>query len=272
MKKLLSMLLLVLLTATAINGCGSSEIYRTLSDIEKSGYINIGVYNNKEPFGYLNENDELTGYDIELANRVAEDLGVTANLIPVNINERLTTLEDGKCDIVIANFTVTPERAERVDFALPYMKTSLGLLCRQDNVITSLSEIAENEPIIALKGTAGETYLKNNYPNLKIMSYGSREDGTNAFYEYTAVAFVNDNTDVIMMASENPEFVVGIPAFGDVDTIAPAVTKGNETLLSWLNDEIRTLRNEKFFHQAYSDTLASTFGEDNADSLVIDAE
>ena len=57
--------------------------------------------------------------------------------------------------------------------------------------------------------------------------------------ENSGVAWANDNTEVIAFSIENPGYVVGIPSLGSADTIAPAVTKGNTTLLNWLNDEIK---------------------------------
>ena len=54
------------------------------------------------------------------------------------------------------------------------------------------------------------------------------------------------------------------------DTIAPAVTKGNETLLNWINDEIKALGEEQFFHKDYEETLVDTYGADYEDSLVVE--
>ena len=68
----------------------------------------------------------------------------------------------------------------------------------------------------------------------------------------------------------NEGYVVGIPSLGSADTIAPAVTKGNETLLNWLNDEIVSLGEENFFHADYEATLLDTYGADYEDTLVIE--
>ena len=79
-----------------------------------------------------------------------------------------------------------------------------------------------------------------------------------------------DNTEVIAFALQNPGYTVGIPSLGSQDTIAPAVTKGNTTLLEWLNEEIRTLGDEQFFHADYEATLVDTYGLDYEDSLVVE--
>ena len=84
------------------------------------------------------------------------------------------------------------------------------------------------------------------------------------------MAWANDNTEVIAFAIENPGFVVGIPSLGSADTIAPAVTKGNTTLLDWLNEEIEALGQEQFFHADYEATLLDVYGADYEDTLVVE--
>ena len=69
----------------------------------------------------------------------------------------------------------------------------------------------------------------------------------------------------------NPGYVVNVAALGDVDSIAPAVAKGNTTLLDWINNEIKALGEENFFHADYEATLREVYGADsNADDLVVE--
>ena len=113
-------------------------MFRTLDEIKADGTVNIGVFSDKNPFGYVDENGEYQGYDVYFARRLAEDLGVEANFVSTEAANRIEYLQTGKVDIILANFTVTPERAEEVDFALPYMNVALGVISPDSNVITSL--------------------------------------------------------------------------------------------------------------------------------------
>ena len=70
--------------------------------------------------------------------------------------------------------------------------------------------------------------------------------------------------------SRTPGYTVGIPSLGSQDTIAPAVSKGNTTLLDWINDEIKSLADEQFFHKDYEETLVDTYGIDYEDELVVE--
>ena len=259
--------------STAVSGTtasGSGVVYRTLDEIKAAGTINIGVFSDKNPFGYVDENGEYQGYDIYFGNRIGEDLGVEINYVSTEAANRIEYLQTGKVDVILANFTVTPERAEEVDFALPYMNVALGVISPESNVITSLDNWNAGDQMIVISGTTAETYLTKNYPDIPLQKYDSYATAKNALENGNGVAWANDNTEVIAFANQNPGYTVGIPSLGSADTIAPAVSTGNTTVLDWLNEEIRALGEENFFHKDYEATLVDTYGADYEDELVVE--
>lgn len=268
---------LLALMMIALTGCGRGSgkqdgktVYRTVDEIKASGVINIGVFSDKSPFGYVDENGQYQGYDVYFANRIGQDLGVKINYVSTEAANRIEYLQTGKVDIILANFTVTPERAQAVDFASPYMNVALGVVSPDSAVITSLEDIGPEDQVIVISGTTAETYLEKNYPSIKLQKYDAYAEAKTAFENGNGVAWANDNTEVIAFAIENPGYTVGIPSLGSADTIAPAVTKGNESLLTWLNDEIAALGKERFFHADYEATLLDTYGSDYEDTLVVE--
>ena len=268
---------LLALMMIALTGCGQGSgkqdgktVYRTVDEIKASGVINIGVFSDKSPFGYVDENGQYQGYDVYFANRIGQDLGVKINYVSTEAANRIEYLQTGKVDIILANFTVTPERAQAVDFASPYMNVALGVVSPDSAVITSLEDIGPEDQVIVISGTTAETYLEKNYPNIKLQKYDAYAEAKTAFENGNGVAWANDNTEVIAFAIENPGYTVGIPSLGSADTIAPAVTKGNESLLNWLGDEIAALGKERFFHADYEATLLDTYGSDYEDTLVVE--
>ncbi len=288
LKKIGAGLLAVSLTGALFTGCGSSSDsststsagtndaassdagYRTLDEIKESGTINIGVFSDKSPFGYVDENGEYAGYDVYFAERIGQDLGVDINYVSTEAANRIEYLQTGKVDIILANFTVTDERAQEVDFALPYMNVALGVISPSDAVVESLDDLGADDQVIVISGTTAETYLTKNYPDIKLQKYDAYAEAKTAFENGNGVAWANDNTEVIAFSLENEGYTVGIPSLGDADTIAPAVTKGNETLLNWLNEEITSLGEENFFHADYEATLLNTYGADYEDTLVVE--
>ncbi len=264
--------LVMALSLAACGGKGGSDkvVYRTIDEIKESGTINIGVFSDKSPFGFVDENGEYQGYDIELAKKIGEDLGVEVNYVSTEAANRVEYLETGKVDIILANFTVTDERAEKVDFALPYMNVSLGVVSPESRVIKDVSELTADDEVIVISGTTAETYFTENLPDVKLQKYDTYANAKNALENGNACCWANDNTEVIAFANDNKGYTVGVPELGSQDTIAPAVSKGNSTLLEWLNEELTSLGTQNFFHEDYEKTLIDTYGADYEEELVVE--
>ena len=264
--KIIAALALVL----AASPLAAKSKFRTVEQIKKSKTIKIAVFSDKKPFGYVDEYGKYQGYDVYFGNRIAKDLGVKVKYVPVEAAARVEVLETGKVDLVLANFTVTPARAEKVDFALPYMKCALGVVSN-DKDIARKPEDLNGKTLIVSKGTTAETFFTENYPQVNLLKFDQYSEAYNALLDGRGVGLSTDNTEVLAWAIESPGFTVGIASLGSLDTIAPAVTKGNESLLNWLNDEIKALGKENFFHADYEATLRSVYGPNSeADSLVVE--
>ena len=261
-------------------GCGSKNSddkqaapkasFRSIADIKQSGKLIIGVFSDKAPFGYIDKDGNYQGYDVYFAERLAKDLGVKAEYISLEPANRVEYAKTGKVDIVLANFTVTKERAEQVDFALPYMKVALGVVSPAKANITSIDQL-KDKPLIVAKGTTAETYFDKHHPEIKLLKFDQYTETFNALLDGRGAAFSTDNTEVLAWAMKNPDFKVGITSLGDLDTIAPAVQKGNKELLAYINDEIKKLGEENFFHKNYEATLAPVYGSTvDPDDLVVE--
>ena len=282
LKKLSYILTVITLICTMAfaAGCGSKNSddkqaapkasFRSIADIKQSGKLIIGVFSDKAPFGYIDKDGNYQGYDVYFAERLAKDLGVKAEYISLEPANRVEYAKTGKVDIVLANFTVTKERAEQVDFALPYMKVALGVVSPAKDNITSIDQL-KDKPLIVAKGTTAETYFDKHHPEIKLLKFDQYTETFNALLDGRGAAFSTDNTEVLAWAMKNPDFKVGITSLGDLDTIAPAVQKGNKELLAYINDEIKKLGEENFFHKNYEATLAPVYGSAvNPDDLVVE--
>ena len=161
--KFITLALSSLLLVGILAGCGSEQSdnegqennsaasFRTLDEIKESGKIVIGVFSDKAPFGYVDENGEYQGYDVYFAQRIAKDLGVEIEYISTDPASRVEYATTGKVDMILANFTVTEERAKQVDFALPYMKVMLGVVSPDSSIITDVNEL-NGKNLIVVKG------------------------------------------------------------------------------------------------------------------------
>ena len=243
---------------------------RSPEQIKEAGEIVIGIFSDKAPFGYIDADGKPAGYDVVYGDRIAADLGVTAKYVPVDAAARTEVLASNKVDITLANFTVTPERAEKVDFANPYFKVSLGVVSPSSAEITDVGQLA-GKTLIVTKGTTAEAYFETNHPEVKLQKYDQYSDAYQALEDGRGDAFSTDNTEVIAWAIAHPGFSVGIKSLGETSYIAAAVKKGNAPLLDWLNNQLTELGEENFFHKDYEQTLAPVYGDAaTPDDLVVE--
>ncbi|MDR0409576.1 MAG: cysteine ABC transporter substrate-binding protein [Spirochaetaceae bacterium] len=266
--------LVIMSFAIAVSAfAGGKKESGSVDKIKEAGSIRIGVFSDKAPFGYVDAEGEYQGYDVFFARRIALDmLGSedAVQFVPVEAASRVEYLLSNKVDIILANFTVTPERAEAVDFALPYMKVALGIVSPDSEPITDISQL-DGKTLIVDKGTTAEIYFTKNYPNIKLLAFDQNTEALNALKDRRGDALAHDNTFLFAWAIQNPGFTVTIDSIGSLDTIAPAVQKGNKTLLEWLNNEIKTGLGSTFFHEDYNATLLPVYG-DNVDPEAVVVE
>ncbi|GAA0756680.1 cysteine ABC transporter substrate-binding protein [Clostridium sartagoforme] len=265
MKKILSLLLTLVLALGALVGCGSKaeESKSAIDEIKAAGKIRIGVFSDKPPFGFVDEKGANQGYDVYLAKRIAKDLLGDENKVEfvlVEAANRVEYLQSNKVDIILANFTVTPERKEKVDFANPYMKVSLGVVSPDGSPIKSVDDL-KGKKLVVNKGTTAETYFAKNYPDIELVKFEQNTEAFAALKDGRGAALAHDNTLLFAWARENEGYTTFISSLGDEDAIAPAVKKGNTELLDWVNKEIDTLTSEGFFKEAFEKTLVPAYGD-----------
>ena len=140
------------------------------------------------------------------------------------------------------------------------MKVALGVVSPDNALITDADQL-EGKDIIVVKGTTAETYFSQTYPELKLVKYDEYQEAYDALLDGRGDAFATDNTEALAWSNQNEGFTTGIESIGNIDTIAPAVQKGNTELLNWINDEIKSLAGEEFFLNDYKKTLLPVYGD-----------
>ncbi len=235
----------------------------SIEQIKKNGVVRIGVFSDKPPFGYLDEKGQNQGFDVEIAKHVAKDLLGDENKVEFVLTEaanRVEYLKANKVDIIFANFTVTPERKEVVDYAKPYLKVALGVVSPKDAPITDIAQL-KDKVLLVNKGTTADSFFSKQHKEIKLQKYEQNTETFDALKDKRGVALAHDNLLVLAWAKENPDYTVGITTLGEQDLIAPAVKKGNKELLDWLNKDLDKLSKEGVIHQAYEKTLKPVYGD-----------
>lgn len=182
---------------------------------------------------------EFDGIDIAIADLIAKDNGKTAEIQNMEFDSLLIALENGQVDAVIAGMSVDPERAEKVDFSIPYYKATQVMIVPENSTITKAEDM-NGKKIAVIQGYTGENCVKK-----MGYEYVSFKKGTDAIMELvngkadvvvidsaTASKYVSDNKGLKIVEDKN--------AF-DSEEYAIAVKKGNKELLDMINASLQEL-------------------------------
>ncbi|WP_416189338.1 cysteine ABC transporter substrate-binding protein [Neisseria sp. CCUG17229] len=234
-----------------------------LAAIKQADKIRIGVFGDKPPFGYIDANGKNQGFDVEIAKELGKDLLGSEDKVEFVLTEaanRVEYLKSGKVDLILANFTQTPERAEVVDFAAPYMQVALGVVSPKNAPITDVAQL-KDQTLLVNKGTTADAYFTKNHSEIKLLKFDQNTETFDALKDGRGVGLAHDNALLWAWAKENPNYEVAIAKIGEPENIAPAVRKGDKALLDWVNTEIANLKQDGRLKQAYEKTLMPVYGD-----------
>lgn len=165
MKRIIPLLLLPLLAILLIlpffgqisaltNSTSDAQLEAGVQEIVDRGVLRVGVKQDLPNFGYRDpESNEYTGMEVEIAKKVAAELGVDIEFTPVTAQTRGALLDNGQLDMVIATFTITEERKELYNFTTPYYTDAVGFLVRKDSKIQSSWEALDGLTIGVTQGS-----------------------------------------------------------------------------------------------------------------------
>ncbi len=232
MKKMMKKLVLAVACVTTVAmfaACGGKE--------EATDTIKFGTNAEFPPFEFVAANGvigEYDGIDMAIAKQIGDELGKTAQIENMEFDSLLLALQNGQVDAVIAGMTVDPERAEEVNFSVPYYNAKQVMIVKEDSDIAQASDMADKK-IVVIQGYTGESCVKK-----MGYAYEAFKKGSEAIME-----LVNGKCDVVVIDSATAKKYVGdneglkiVPddaAFGD-EEYAIAVNKKDTELLEQINE------------------------------------
>lgn len=242
MRRILALVMAVL-AALALTGCSAKkESGDLLSKIRERGSITVAMEGTWAPWTYHDENDQLVGYDVEIAQLIAEKLGVKVNFVEGEWDGLLAGLDDGRYDIMVNGVGITPEREEKYNFSTPYAYNRTAVIVRGDyDEIQSMSDLAGKKTANTISSTyatqaesfgATVTAVDDLNQTIELLLAGRIDATLNAevvFYDYLNV---------------HPEANIKIATTSDdVERVAIPVRKGDDTasLLKAVNDALSEL-------------------------------
>ncbi|MBD5161330.1 MAG: transporter substrate-binding domain-containing protein [Oscillibacter sp.] len=240
-KTFVSMLLagLLLLAGCGQDG-GQEKSGDLLSRIREKGEITVAMEGTWAPWTYHDESDKLVGYDVEVAQRIAEKLGVRATFVEGEFDGLLAGLEAGRYDIMVNGVGVDEERSRKYDFSDPYAYDRTAVIVKNDNAdITTLEDLAGKHTA----NTITSTYAK------LAEQYGADVTGVDDLNQTFELLFsgridatLNAEVSYYDYLKAHPDADIRIACLAPESTlIAIPVPKGEAALVSAINDALAEL-------------------------------
>ncbi len=260
MKRMIAVVLAVFMLASvltmAVSAKGSDDLLKT---IQERGTMIVGLEGDWAPWSYVDENDELTGYDVEVAKAIADKLGVEIQIVPGEWDGLFAGMDAGRYDMVVNGVEVTEERADKYDFSTPYAYIRTALIVKGDN--DSIKTFED------LKGKKTANSIASTYMNLA-ESYGATCYGVSTLDE-TLTMVLQGRVDATLNAivsftdymAQHPDSNLKVVATTeDASNVAIPMRKGDETasLREAVNKAIDELREDG----TLSELSTRFFGED----------
>jgi polar amino acid transport system substrate-binding protein len=250
MKKFFSPLPLVLLLGLAVfslAGCGKK--YKDLAAIQKKGEIVMFTDARWAPFEYIGEAGREEGVDIDIARGIAEDLGVSLRIINADFDGFSLAIQNGQADMALAAITITKERAESLDFSIPYTNSCQYILKQEGAAIQSLNDLAGFKVGVHL-GTTGDFLVSEQITEgvltgtgAEVVQYKSLQEASLALMKGDLGAVVCDDLLAKNLAAVNRGLTCFEARFADgtieEEFYGVATAKGNTTLIEAINASLR---------------------------------
>lgn len=231
--KIISGLTATLMAATCFATAGLAA---SPAEIKAKGVAVIGVQMDQVPWGYINENGKNEGFDIEIANMIAKELGVEARFERITGQNRIPLLVGGMVDFLVPSMTVTEERAKVIQYALPYSSNDITVWGKKDANIASNEDLGKY--VIGVnRGSAFESVLaKAAPPNTQIKRFDDDATTVQALLSGQVDAILGSITYglVIDKTGKSADFERKYKVADNIQ--AMAVRKGDQEMLDFLND------------------------------------
>jgi len=229
----------LLLSMIALLVGHSSSMARSLQEIRDSGVLNVGVAK-VIPWVMSNAKGDLLGAEIDIASLLISELGVEEKVTVMAWSELIPALQKGDIDVIISGMSITPARALKVDFTIPYGDSELSLLARRDSPAGEASDIeAVNQKSVKIGATAGTISAEVSHQlfySAQILEFPSIKALFGELQAGNIDAMVISQPFPHLAAAEAPDTYVEPlhePLHTQVE--AMAVQQGNQSLLNFLN-------------------------------------
>jgi polar amino acid transport system substrate-binding protein len=206
--------------------------------------LKVGVSGNFPPLIYERA-DGWAGIEVDLAKRLAGQLGRPLEMVATRWNQLIPALLDGRIDIIMAGMTITDARKVRIAFSEPYMRTGLYALMRTEDRrhYASTADVrATQAPVGVVPETTGDVFLRNKMPHAVRWAVSKAEAASFELANHKIDLFISDAPSVMWLVSENEAELVALTEFLDKEYLGWGMRRDDQSLLNEVNAALRAWR------------------------------
>ncbi len=237
-KKIVALLLCALMCTALFTACSKKD---TVAQIKKEGKIVMGTNAEFEPFEYRDGN-EVTGIDVEIAQKIAEKLGVTLEIEDMAFDSLVGAIGSGKIDFIAAGMTADPDRDKNVDFSEGYYDAYQAIIIKEGSAITSSKDLA-GKKIGVQQGTTGDIYCTDEIEGAEVSRYSKGSEAVLDLVNGKVDAVVIDNFPAMKFVMKNTGLTI-LDEKITSESYSIAVAEGDENLLKEVNAVIKEMKED----------------------------
>ena len=221
----------------------------TSSPSNKAKKLKVGMELQFPPFETIDTNGKPYGLSVELAEYLANKLGMELEIVNTAYSGLIPALQSEKIDIILSSMGITEERSKVVDFSEPYAISSLGLLINKNSTVNSIKDANESNIKVAVKkGTTGHIYAEKNLPKSQIMIFDKESAAILEVVQGKADIFIYGQDSIYKAHKQNEDTTrINLEPIGDNQYWGIAVKKGNKDLLEKINLYVSEFKKEGGF-------------------------
>ncbi|BBZ04962.1 glutamate-binding protein [Mycolicibacterium chitae] len=221
--------------------------------------IVIGTKFDQPGLAIKNPDGTMSGFDVDVARYVADKLGYTPEQIEwkeAPSGQRETLIQNGQVDYIVATYSITDARKEKVDFAGPYLITGQSLLVRADNTdITGKDSLENNKKLCSVTGSTPAQKIKDEFPGVQLQQYDTYSACVEALKNNAVDALTTDEVILAGYAAQTPGAfkIVGEP-FSE-ERYGVGLELGDDELRGKINDALEQMQADGAWQTAFEENL-----------------
>ncbi|MBD8060824.1 glutamate ABC transporter substrate-binding protein [Oceanitalea stevensii] len=229
----------------------------TMARIVEEGTITIGTKFDQPLFGLQGPDGVPVGFDVEIGQLIADELGVEAEFVEAQSAQRETLIQNGSVDLVVATYTINDERKELIDFAGPYYVAGQSLMVTADNTDINGPDDLAGKTVCSADGSTPAQNIRDNYPDAELVTYGAYTDCLDPLSSGQVDAVTTDNVILAGYVNEQPD---DFKLVGEQFTEEPygiGLAKDDDDFRTFVNDTLEAAYEDGRWAEAWENTAGA---------------